>query len=236
MLYCGMDKALRETAGVFTLLDERVTDTAIHKRLKACAPWVKALLKRLLPCEQSYPEASRIRVVDGSSLQGPGAKGTDFRLHLALDLTTLTLHEIQVTGFEQGEKLSRFRFAKGDIVIADRGYNHPGEILELAAQGISTVVRLLPTAMPLYHRQAEQELTAHKRLSDWIWQDTCNVLPAISSPYPCGCVPRTWQDKEAFMRCGFHLMPQRRHGDVVGNKHNAKAGHPVQIPYISLAG
>jgi len=159
MLYCGMDKALRETAGVFTLLEERVTDTAIHKRLKACSAWVKALLKRMLPCEQSYPEASRILVVDGSSLQGPGAKGTDFRLHLALDLVTLTLHEIQVTGFEQGEKLSRFRFEKGDLVIADRGYNHPSEILELAAQGISTVVRLLPTAMPLYHRQAEQELT-----------------------------------------------------------------------------
>ena len=50
----------------------------------------------------------------------------------------------------------------GDIVIADRGYNHPAEILELAAQGVSTVVRLLPTAMPLYHRQAEQEVTAIK--------------------------------------------------------------------------
>jgi hypothetical protein len=49
------------------------------------------------------------------------------------------LHEIQVTGFEQGEKLTRFRFAKGDVVIADRGYNHPAEILELAAQGVSTV-------------------------------------------------------------------------------------------------
>ena len=162
MLYCGTDKVLRETAGVFTLLEERVTDTAIHKRLKACAPWVKALLKRMLPCEPLYPEALRILVLDGSSLQGPGAKGTDFRLHLALDLTTLTLHEIQVTGFEQGEKLTRFRFEQGDVVIADRGYNHPAEILALAAQGVSTVVRLLPTAMPLYHRQAEQELTAIK--------------------------------------------------------------------------
>ena len=74
----------------------------------------------MLPCEKSYPEALRILVVDGLSLQGLGAKGTDFRLHLALDLTTMTLHEIQVTGSEQGEKLTRFRFEKGDLVIADR--------------------------------------------------------------------------------------------------------------------
>ena len=112
MLYCGTDKVLRETAGVFTLLEERVTDTPIHKRLKACAPWVKALLKRLLPCEQPYPEALRILVVDGSSLQGLGAKGTDFRLHLALDLVSLTLHEIQVTGFEQGENTRAFALSR----------------------------------------------------------------------------------------------------------------------------
>ena len=36
MLYCGLDHVLRETAGVFTLQEDRITDTAIHKRLKAC--------------------------------------------------------------------------------------------------------------------------------------------------------------------------------------------------------
>lgn len=33
MLYCGLDHVLRETAGVFTLQEDRITDTAIHKRL-----------------------------------------------------------------------------------------------------------------------------------------------------------------------------------------------------------
>ncbi|MFZ2450731.1 MAG: hypothetical protein WAW36_09460, partial [Methylovulum miyakonense] len=42
-LYCGLGNVLRETAGVFTLQEERITDTAIHKRLKACEPWLKAL-------------------------------------------------------------------------------------------------------------------------------------------------------------------------------------------------
>lgn len=44
MSYCGIDEVLRETAGSFTLLEERISDTAIHNRLKACVPWVKAVL------------------------------------------------------------------------------------------------------------------------------------------------------------------------------------------------
>ena len=48
MNYCGIDLVLRETAGNFILLEERISDTAIQKRLKACGPWVKALLGRLL--------------------------------------------------------------------------------------------------------------------------------------------------------------------------------------------
>ena len=44
MSYCGLDAVLREAAGQFTLIEERLSDTAIHQRLKACVPWVKALL------------------------------------------------------------------------------------------------------------------------------------------------------------------------------------------------
>ena len=47
MLYCGLDQALRTVAGRFTLLEERITETAIHQRLRACGPWLKALLQRM---------------------------------------------------------------------------------------------------------------------------------------------------------------------------------------------
>ena len=113
MLYCGLDKVLRETAGLFTLQEDRITDTAIHKRLKACEPWLKALLTKMLPSVTSTSTSLRLLVVDGSSLQGPGAKGTDYRLHLALDLVSMKLHEVHVTGADQGESLSRFDFASG---------------------------------------------------------------------------------------------------------------------------
>ena len=38
MSYCGLDLVLRETAGTFTLLEESISDTAIHKAAESvCA-------------------------------------------------------------------------------------------------------------------------------------------------------------------------------------------------------
>ena len=77
MSYCGLDAALRDVAGQFTLLEERLTDTAIHQRLKACGPWVKALLGRLMG-EAAQPLLAghlRFILIDGSTVQGPGATG-----------------------------------------------------------------------------------------------------------------------------------------------------------------
>ena len=86
----------------------------------------------------------RLLIVDGSSRQGPGAQGSDYRVHLAVD----------VTGVDGGETLTRYPWRAGDIVLADRGYNQPRVILELAARGVRVVVRLIPTAMPLSLRPA----------------------------------------------------------------------------------
>jgi hypothetical protein len=94
MLYCGLGHALRGVAGDFALLEERISGTAIKKRQEACGPRLEALLQRMLPKTKNRPEQSRVLVVDGPSLQGPGAEGTDFRLHLALDLVAMTLHRL----------------------------------------------------------------------------------------------------------------------------------------------
>jgi hypothetical protein len=153
MLYCGLGQALRTCAGSFSLLEERITDTAVHRRLRACGPWLKALLQAMLPSAGAALNYCRLLVVDGSSLQGPGAEGTDYRVHLALDLVSLSLHELQVTGSEGGESLARYPWQAGDIALADRGYNHPRAILELDGRQVRVIVRLVPTALPLCLRQ-----------------------------------------------------------------------------------
>jgi hypothetical protein len=86
-LSCGLDKSLRETAADFTLLYETITDSSIAERLAACRPWVQAVLAKRLHTNAvaTLPALWRLLVIDGSHVQGPGAQGTQYRLHICMD-------------------------------------------------------------------------------------------------------------------------------------------------------
>lgn len=83
-----MDTSLRETAADFTLLYESITDASIAERLAACRPWMQAVLSPMLHTQTvaTLPASWRFLVIDGSHVQGPGARGTQSRLHLCMDL------------------------------------------------------------------------------------------------------------------------------------------------------
>lgn len=153
MLYRGLDAALREAAGDFALLRERITDTAVRKRLLACGPWLKALLRRMMPGLAAPAVAFRLLAVDSTAPDGVAPDGVAFRVHLVPGLAGLTLHEAHVAGVEEAESLDRHPFVAGDVVLAGPGYNHPASILGLADRQIRVVVRINPVAMPLYRRQ-----------------------------------------------------------------------------------
>jgi len=145
-------------AGTLTLLDEELTDEAIRKRFLACGPWVKALLGRLLPApvRQPLPEHLRFIVFDGSTVQGPGAKGIWYRLHVGLDLVNLELMHLQITDCKTGEKLGNSPLERGDVAVVDRGYCHPVGVEETLDRGAHVVRRLNAHNLPLYEASGER--------------------------------------------------------------------------------
>jgi len=145
-LYCGLDKSLREVAGTFTALYESMTDQAVAERLRACGPWVQAMLRRMLPLStvDTLPPGRRFVVIDASSLQAPGATGTDYRLHIAMDLVSLQFLEVLVSDVHTGETLKHFTLAPGDVAVADRGYAHCQGMSAAVQQGADLIVRLNP--------------------------------------------------------------------------------------------
>jgi len=149
LLYCGLDKSLREVAGHFTLLVERITDSSVAERLAACQPWVQALLARMLPAPAALPPQRRFLVIDGSGIQAPGARGTQYRLHLCMELVTLTFGYIAITDNRTGESLRHFPLGPGDVAIADRGYGHPTTIVETVQRGAEVLLRLNPHNVPV---------------------------------------------------------------------------------------
>jgi hypothetical protein len=90
LLSCGVEKAVREVAGTLTALSEPMTDQAVAARLRACGPWIKAVLRKRLPppAVTAWPQGRRCGVLDATTGPAPGAQGTAHRLHLRLALVS----------------------------------------------------------------------------------------------------------------------------------------------------
>lgn len=157
LLYCGLDKSLREVAGAFTALYESITDQSVAERLRACGPWVKALLKQMLApsAQTTLPSGLRFVVIDASTVQAPGAKGTDHRLHIAMDLVSLEFIEVLVSDVHTGESLSHFTLEPGDVAVMDRGYSQAQGMHEAVQRGAALLVRLNPFSVVLRNPQGQ---------------------------------------------------------------------------------
>lgn len=86
LLYCGLDFSLRETAGILTLLGTKISDQAVKERLDGCRVWLSLVLRKMLPGVPPQMEARigrRWLLIDGSSVQVPGAVETSYRIHLS---------------------------------------------------------------------------------------------------------------------------------------------------------
>ena len=174
MCYCGIDEVLREAAGNFTRLVERISDTAIHNRLKACVPWVKALLTGMMG-EAVTPLLEgglRILVADGSTVQGPGASGTQYRLHIAIDLVRLHLVHVVVTDEHTAESLTHYPLQDGDVTMVDRGYNQVEMWMAIADRGVGLIVRDNPHGLHL-HDAAGKVIDLERQLREVTATDVC---------------------------------------------------------------
>ena len=74
--------------------------------MEACVPWVKSLLAGVFGLNRVVDSGKlRFIVIDGSTVQEPGATATTYRLHLAVDLINLGTHQVEATTDKGGENL-----------------------------------------------------------------------------------------------------------------------------------
>lgn len=150
--FCGC--SLRQTAVYAELGDvASLSDVAVLKRLRGARDWIGYLVASKL-AERTAAQlpkcALRLRLIDASTVNRPGTRGTDLRLHVGLDLQTLSMDHIEITDVSTGESFRRFEYAPNDLVIADRGYAHAAAIVELAQSPAFFLVRINWQNLPLY--------------------------------------------------------------------------------------
>lgn len=108
----------------------------------------------------------RFIVIDGSTVQEPGATATTYRLHIAIDLINLSIHQVEVTTDKEGENLDHYTLAAGDVVLIDRGYNQPKTLVPFIDRGGEVVLRYNPHSMNLYEDDAGEDTERMVKI-DW---------------------------------------------------------------------
>jgi transposase len=132
-----------------------VSDVALLKRLRGCGPWFQWMAQGMaanmaLPVAPGALLTGRpVRLIDGSVVCEPGATGSTWRLHYALNLHTLSCDEVHVTAASVGESLTRFTIHADDVVMADRGFANRRGVRHVVEHQADVVLRMNLTNLPL---------------------------------------------------------------------------------------
>jgi hypothetical protein len=144
-----------------------MSQVALLKRLRTSAKWlawIGAGLCRDLREEPRLPHGLRPRAVDSTTVQGPASTGTDWRVHYALDLRTLTCDWYELTDAHGGELLERTPMRQGDVVLGDRNYLRPAAVRAAVNAGAHVLLRLRWTHSPMHDRRGRPfRALAHAR-------------------------------------------------------------------------
>jgi len=157
--FCRMP--LRKTAAWAQLSEvAELSDVALLKRLRNSADWFGHLVGAKL-AEKALSNAEpmeniRLRLVDATSISRPGSRGTDWRVHMGFDVARQAIDHIELTDVHGREKLSRFRFQPGELVVADRMYGIRKGLKHVLNAGSDFLVRIGWRTLPLMDEQGDR--------------------------------------------------------------------------------
>jgi len=132
-----------------------LSGVALHNRLRAAAPWLAWLCGQLVAERDAQTPAAgalagrRVLAVDASDIREPGACGSSWRLHYALELSELRCAHAEFTPHTCAENLARFPVREHDVVMADRAYARRNQLAWLLERKADAVVRISPSHFPV---------------------------------------------------------------------------------------
>ena len=184
LIHIALGCSLKETAVQARESDfADVSAVALFKRLKKSGEWLRWLACKVM--ENWVAPSMRgldtmdldLKVIDGTTIQEPGAKGTSWRVHYAIQLPSLRCDEFKLTSYREGESFKHFSVKPGEVWLGDRAYAYRSEIANVVASGGDVVVRSGLTNLPSYdERGCPFDVLAHLRrlrtgeVGDWaVW-------------------------------------------------------------------
>ena len=105
-------------------LGGELSDVAVLHRLEKAADWLGGVVVGFLRergLTHRVPGLS-VQVVDATAISRPGSKGTDWRVHVSLDLAEEWITGVEVTDVRGGETLDRHEVKPGQVVLDYAAY------------------------------------------------------------------------------------------------------------------
>jgi hypothetical protein len=167
LLHAGTDLGLRQTVALTAESGgPSVSHVTLHKKMRLAAPLLRALVAELATSSEAGSErwaGYEVVAVDGSSFCGPGAQGTDARVHLQLRLADLAILSAPIEDWSVGESFKRFTWHPGQLAVGDRGYGNPPGIAHVVLSGADVLVRVNRSSLPMRTTDGQRVV-----LMDWL--------------------------------------------------------------------
>jgi len=146
LAYAVSDLSLKDVAAWASALGiAEITGPGLFYRLRESEKWLETLLAQTLRKDVNIrTTGQRLRIVDATVINGPGAKGTDFRAHVLIDPEAGGICSVELTDSSGGEGYGRHSVEEGEIVLGDRAYATARGIYSIRESNAHVVARMNP--------------------------------------------------------------------------------------------
>ncbi len=149
-----------------------ITGPGLFYRLRTAQDWLGVVLAQTLQTQvRPAPAGLRLRAVDATVVNGPGATGTEWRAHVLIDPATGCFRAVELTDAHGGEGYARHPFQVGDVVLGDRAYGTARGVYAVHTAGAQVLVRLNPHAVRLCGAQRQR----------WDWSTAAAQVPHVGA-------------------------------------------------------
>ena len=208
-----------------------ISDVALLKRLRASGEWFRWMTVGVMEqWVEKQPAAIfgkefRLRVIDGSTIQEPGATGSTWRIHYSIGLPSLQCDEVYVTSPKVGESFRQFTVHPGDLFLGDRNFGRRSDIRHVVQQGGHVLVRINVTNLPLVDKDGSSfrlldrlKMLKRTELGDW------DVRVPYEDVFLMGRICAVKKSKEAAEKARRKALQE-----------NSKKGHAVKTETLEAA-
>lgn len=159
-LYALPDWSLRQTALQATLLGIcNISDVDLLRRLASLPAWLGALVVEMLQQKGiAFPAQAgvHLKILDASGISKPKSQGTDWRMHVSLDLGQMRIDQVVLTDAHGGEGFGNFSLSAQDIYLADSAYTRTRGLEKVLQAGAKFVTREQWNTLPVYSETGEK--------------------------------------------------------------------------------